>query len=757
MRLVHLSDLHLGFRAFRRVERGWNLRERDVAGAFRHAIQEIGELGPDLILITGDLFDRPDPPSTALLTLFRGMDTLRRRLPRVPILVIAGERDTPGNPADPGPVAVLDALPGIEAAAGAARAVRFRQAGIHALLVPHGAVLRPPFPELRPDPEAKWNLLLIRGEVSGQSGGVAVDPSEWDYVALGGGHVADNPLPGVWVAGSLERVGWDPWAESTEEKGFLVYDMARREGELHPVPSRPVVDLAPVRTSPTDPEAGTRRLRDVLKGVPGGIQGRILRVRLRGDILSPEEGAAPGLLAAVRGRTAHVEFVLLGDGGTRDPEVERPTRRGEPVPPASDRPLPFPPSPGLGVVVGGGGRLRRRAADELARHRPPGGGSGKEDPLVLLAWAGAPEGPERLVREGVPLLAVSGGSSDSPADPPEKAEGDASTGGGAPSGEEELAALEEELVRLRADAIEAGGEMEAGNLEWARNRQDAESRLMVYRDRARELRGRFRELERDGPDYLCPTCGRAVGKGHEDLLRALQQEWEAVVQDGRWWKRRREQMEEKPEELRRLEGVALQFNARLESVAEAVEVARERRRWEARTVSPDPSSSSYEPGWSEAPGSGPMLRGLLRRAGNFMAVLTEGSVSGILWEKAGLRIRDLDGEIRSPLDEESAPLAFCLHLALWLEARALGRAPHGAVFGEYAGGVGLDEPAVRSVALASRVLGKEVPAVLVVSPDVVERLPELPDLLVEVTEKGGSLAWTRRSSGRPQIRFVRPA
>jgi DNA repair protein SbcD/Mre11 len=756
MRLVHLSDLHLGFRAFRRVERGWNLRERDVAGAFRHAIQEIGELGPDLVLITGDLFDRPAPPSTALLTLFRGMDTLRRRLPRVPILVIAGERDTPGNPADPGPVAVLDALPGVEAAAGAARAVRFRRAGIHALLVPHGAVLRPPFPELRPDPEANWNLLLIRGEVSGESGGVPVDPSEWDYVALGGSHVTDNPLPGVWVAGSLERVGWDPWAESTEEKGFLVYDMARREGELHPVPSRPVVDLAPVRTSPTDPEAGTRRLRDVLKGVPGGIQGRILRVRLRGDILSPEEGAAPGLLAAVRGRTAHVEFVLLGDGETRR-EGETGSRRGEPVPPASDRPLPFSPGPGLGVVVGGDGRLRRRAAEELARHLPPGGPVGEEDPLALLAWTGAPERPERLVQEGVPLLAASGGSSCSPADRPEEAEGDASTRGEASSGEEELAALEEELVRLRADAMEAAGEMEAGNLEWARNRQDAESRLMVYRDRARELRARLRELERDGAQYHCPTCGRAVGEGYEDLLRTLKEEWEAVVQDGRWWKRRREQMEEKPEELRRLEGVALQFHARLESVAEAVEVARERRRWEARTGSPESSVSRSEPGWSEAPGTGPILRTLLRRAGNFLAVLTDGSVAGILWDRTGLRVRDVDGEIRSPLDEESASLAFCLHLALWLEARALGRAPHGVVFGEYAGGVGLDEPAVRSLALASRVLGQEVPAVLVVSPDVVERLPELPDLLVEVTEKGGSLAWTQRPAGRPQIQFIRRA
>lgn len=735
MRLVHLSDLHLGFRAFRRTERGWNLRERDVAGAFRHAIQEIGELRPDLVLVTGDLFDRPDPPSTALLTLFRGIDALRRRLPRVPVLVIAGERDTPANPADPGPVAALDALSGVEAAAGAARAVRFRQAGAHALLVPHRAVVGAPFPELRPDPEARWNLLLIRGEASGESGGVPVDPSEWDYVALGGSHLANNPLPRVWVAGSLERVGWDPWAEATEEKGFLVYDLEKGEGELHPLPSRPVVDLAPVRTSPTDPEAGTRRLRDVLQGVPGGIQGRILRVRLRGDILSPQEGAAPGLLAAVRGRTAHVEFVLLG---------EEEERRWEGS--------PLPGGPGVGAVTGRDPGLRRRGAAELARALPGDG----TDPLTVLAWSGTPEDPERLVREAVPLLAASG-EAEGPAPDPGDEAGAPAPDEGLP-GEAELAGLEQELVRARADAMEASGEMEAGNLEWARNRQDAESRLLVYRDRARELRARIRELERKGADYLCPTCSRPVGAGHGKLLRTLQDEWEAVVQDGRWWKRRREQMEEKPEELRRLEGAALKYHARLESVSEAVEVARERRRWVARMGAPDPAVSAPEAGWDETPAIRPALRGLLRRAGNFMAIVTDGSISGVLWEREELRVRDVDGELRAPAQEEALPLAFCLHLGLWLEARIRGRAPDGIAFTEFAGGAGADEEALRSMSLAARVLGEEgVPLTFVARPEVVERLPELPRTLVEVTEKGGGLTWTDRPVGRPRIRFLRPS
>ena len=114
MRLVHLSDLHLGFRAYFHLERGWNRRERDIGAAFRAALEEAARLRPGLVLITGDVFDGPNPPSTAFLTLHRVLSRLRRRLPAVPVLIIAGERDSPRSPADPGPVAVLDSLPGVE-------------------------------------------------------------------------------------------------------------------------------------------------------------------------------------------------------------------------------------------------------------------------------------------------------------------------------------------------------------------------------------------------------------------------------------------------------------------------------------------------------------------------------------------------------------------------------------------------------------------------------------------------------------------
>src|SRR5215208_3562952 len=57
MRLIHISDLHLGFRQYQRqTPIGVNQREWDVAMAFKRAIDKIIEVAPDIVLIAGDVF-----------------------------------------------------------------------------------------------------------------------------------------------------------------------------------------------------------------------------------------------------------------------------------------------------------------------------------------------------------------------------------------------------------------------------------------------------------------------------------------------------------------------------------------------------------------------------------------------------------------------------------------------------------------------------------------------------------------------------
>ena len=59
MRLVHLSDLHLGFRQYQRLTpTGINQREADVAATASRAVAQIIACAPDLIVVL-DL-DRKD-------------------------------------------------------------------------------------------------------------------------------------------------------------------------------------------------------------------------------------------------------------------------------------------------------------------------------------------------------------------------------------------------------------------------------------------------------------------------------------------------------------------------------------------------------------------------------------------------------------------------------------------------------------------------------------------------------------------------
>src|SRR5438477_1902423 len=96
VKLAHLADLHLGFRQFdRQTPRGGNQREADVAEAFRHAVDDLLEQRPDLIVVAGDVFHSVRPTNPAILFLFQQLQRLRVGLPETPVVVVAGEHDTP--------------------------------------------------------------------------------------------------------------------------------------------------------------------------------------------------------------------------------------------------------------------------------------------------------------------------------------------------------------------------------------------------------------------------------------------------------------------------------------------------------------------------------------------------------------------------------------------------------------------------------------------------------------------------------------
>jgi exonuclease SbcC len=125
-----------------------------------------------------------------------------------------------------------------------------------------------------------------------------------------------------------------------------------------------------------------------------------------------------------------------------------------------------------------------------------------------------------------------------------------------------------ELEALRARRAETEGELETGKTGWLRERQDAETMLQGYRDRGLELKEQIRQIQQLGPEGKCPTCGRPVGEDYETLLEELEEQWHGIVQDGKWWASRFDQLRGKPEEVTALEEAAHELSRQVEDRAQ---------------------------------------------------------------------------------------------------------------------------------------------------------------------------------------------
>ncbi len=301
MRIAHLADLHLGFRQYQRLSpAGNNQREADVARATRHAIDAVIAQAPDLILIAGDVFHQVRPSNPMILFALRELTRLRTALPATPVVMIAGNHDLP-RAAETGCILALFRTIGITVVEQEPERLTFPALDLSLFAVPDR--LGQPLPALTTDPAARWNVLLLHGEVQGvlPDRAVMVDrsPSEvtvealqqasWDYVALGHYHVHRQVAARAWYAGSLDYVSSNAWGEIAEQrqhgvpgKGFAVHDLATAAHDFVQVPSeRRFIDLEPVDAHALAPADVDALVADRIAQVPGGIDDAVVRLVVR--------------------------------------------------------------------------------------------------------------------------------------------------------------------------------------------------------------------------------------------------------------------------------------------------------------------------------------------------------------------------------------------------------------------------------------------------------------------------------------------
>ncbi len=300
MKIAHIADPHLGIRQFhRQTPAGINQREADVAAAFKAAIDGVISARPDAVVVAGDLFHSVRPTNAAIVFAFRQFQRLREALPDAPVILIAGNHDTPRS-AETGSILGLFSELGVDVASTESRRLSYPALGLSVLAVPHAALTAGERPSLRPEGPERHHVLVIHGEVEGilpgergalEYGGALITPAEldaasWSYVAFGHYHVRHELGPRAWYAGALDYVSPNLWGELHDEasrqingKSWLLADLESGSVVPQPVaPARRVVDLPAIRGEGLGAAELDALITARVAAVEGGVADQVVRL-----------------------------------------------------------------------------------------------------------------------------------------------------------------------------------------------------------------------------------------------------------------------------------------------------------------------------------------------------------------------------------------------------------------------------------------------------------------------------------------------
>lgn len=255
--LAHISDTHVGYRAYRAVApSGRNQREEDFLAAFRQACTDIVARDVPLVVHSGDVADNPNISYRLvkeLRDLARSVASIRPDGSRRQLVIVAGNHDLPGAKQETCFLELLADLDGVHVHTTGYRTLdlatvegapkELSDIVIHAL--PHDDLADVDFGRVAPH-EGRTNILVSHGTAGGTSlyrrcvGREYAIPIEvlersWSYGALGHWHLQGpvdvggtfaRVVPGaesaIWYAGSTENSGFGDVADGGDQRGYLL-------------------------------------------------------------------------------------------------------------------------------------------------------------------------------------------------------------------------------------------------------------------------------------------------------------------------------------------------------------------------------------------------------------------------------------------------------------------------------------------------------------------------------------------------------
>ncbi|MCE4612573.1 MAG: DNA repair exonuclease [Desulfurococcales archaeon] len=287
MLLAHLADVHLGARPY-----GLDVRESDILDSFSLIVDEILRERVNVVLVAGDLFDRPRPPNRILAFAISQIKRLTEKGVRV--IAAHGEHDLPGK-RDETPLTLLqDAIEGFYAPLPRTPGSPVHLAMEQVLRVNGLTVAVYPGAKLTPDKSRElartllpaFSKVLEREEgpkvLLAHMGLEEVDPwspaasssmlPKADYVALGHIHsriLEEKHNPPYAYPGSLEPLNVAEMRGPPKRGGFLV-DLSGGEASIQDL----LVDVRPFHVAEIQVSGGSPDVRAAVEKILGGLASR---------------------------------------------------------------------------------------------------------------------------------------------------------------------------------------------------------------------------------------------------------------------------------------------------------------------------------------------------------------------------------------------------------------------------------------------------------------------------------------------------
>ena len=266
MTLAHISDTHLGKVQFpRNNPSGINQRTIDVLVNFRANLDSISGRKPDLVLHTGDLFDKVKPDNHTIVQVARSVRAFQAERDNAPFVLCGGNHDSPQKVIDGNIQQLIGDIPGVYFAGNMSTRFDITELDCEVLCVPSNSLRTGENVAYIPSLGRAHSVLCVHGMAS-QALPKEVDikhaaydvndlhTSLFSYVGLGDFHGHQVYAPNCCFAGSTDFTSSNFWDEVKLPKGWVWFDTEIGKLEHVAVPTREVIDLPSIDADALSPD-----------------------------------------------------------------------------------------------------------------------------------------------------------------------------------------------------------------------------------------------------------------------------------------------------------------------------------------------------------------------------------------------------------------------------------------------------------------------------------------------------------------------